>query len=314
MFIDEAYIQVEGGTGGTGRAAFFPGVKTGPSGGDGGKGGNVYAVAEPNMIDLYKYSTVTKFRAGDGVVGANFKRTGAHGTDLTIKVPVGTLFIDQETKESFEITTGEPVLLVTGGYGGKGNAKFATPTNRSPKNAQPGKPGAERRFKLVLKLIANYGLIGLPNAGKSSLLNELTAAQVRTAPYPFTTLEPNLGAFNNSIIADIPGLIEGASEGKGLGIKFLKHIEKVEVLIHCIAADSEDIIKDYETVIAEIGRYNAQLLKKKQIILLTKTDLIDEKKQKDILKKLKKYNTLVLPVSIYNPEQFNTVKETLTKL
>ncbi len=314
MFIDEAFIQVEGGTGGTGRAAFFPGVRTGPSGGDGGRGGDVFVEAHPNMIDLYKYSTVAKYRAGDGVVGANFKRTGAHGTDLTIKVPKGTLFIDQETKESFEINSEEPVLLVSGGYGGKGNAKFATPTNRSPKNAQPGKPGQIRRFKLVLKLIANYGLIGLPNAGKSSLLNELTAAQVRTAPYPFTTLEPNLGAFNDKIIADIPGLIEGASSGKGLGIKFLKHIEKVEVLIHCIASDSEDILKDYKTVIAEIGKYNKELLKKKQIILLTKTDLIDEKKQQQLEKKFKKYNPEVYLVSIYNPEQFNNLKELLKKL
>lgn len=314
MFIDEAFIEVEAGNGGTGKAAFFPGVKTGPSGGDGGKGGNVFVVAEKNMVDLYKYSTGQKYKAQDGGSGANFKRTGAYGSDLIIKVPVGTLFINQETQESFEVNTSQPVLLATGGYGGKGNAKFATPTNRSPRNAQPGKPGEIKRFKLVLKLIAHYGLIGLPNAGKSSLLNELTAAQVRTAPYPFTTLEPNLGAFNDKIIADIPGLIEGASEGKGLGVKFLKHIEKVEVLIHCVASNSEDIVADYKTVIKELKEYNESLLEKKQIILLTKTDLIDEKEQKKLITKLKKFNPQVYPISIYNPQQFDTVKEIMMNL
>lgn len=311
MFVDEAYIKVEGGTGGSGRAAFFPGIKTGPSGGDGGKGGNVYAVAEPNMVDLYKYTSVRLYKAGDGQVGANFRRTGADGEDLIIKVPKGTLFIDQETNESIEINTSEPVLLAKGGYGGKGNAKFATPTNRSPKTAQPGKKGQEKSFKLVLKLIAHYGLIGLPNAGKSSLLNELTAANVKTAMYPFTTLEPNLGVFNNNIIADIPGLIEGASEGKGLGFKFLKHIEKVEILLHCVAADSVDILNDYNTVIKEIEQYNAELLNKDQIILLTKTDVLDESKQNELIKKLQVYNKKVLPISIYNPTQFEALKKLL---
>lgn len=315
MFIDEAYIQVEGGNGGTGRAAFFPGIKTGPSGGDGGKGGNVYVLAKKNLADLYKFTDARKYKAQDGKVGANFRRTGANGEDLTVYVPVGTLFIDQETKESFEIADVQnPVLLAKGGYGGKGNAKFSTPTNRSPKIAQPGKPGQERRFKMVLKLIAHFGLIGLPNAGKSSLLNELTSANVKTAMYPFTTLEPNLGVFNDRIIADIPGLIEGASDGKGLGVKFLKHIEKVEVLLHCIAADSTDIEKDYKTIVEEIKNYNDSLLEKNHIILLTKTDLVDEPTFKKCITKLKKYKKEIIPVSIYNPEQFSLLKEKIAKI
>ncbi len=312
MFVDEAEIIVKGGNGGDGNISFFPGVKSGPSGGRGGNGGDVYLMGERNMADLYKYVSKKKYKAPDGKKGENFQKEGAAGEDIILKVPIGTVVTDIETNNTFEVLeAGKQYFLAGGGKGGLGNIAFATATYRAPKVSEPGEKGAQKQYKLVLKLIADFGFIGLPNAGKSSLLNELTAAKVKTAMYPFTTLEPNLGVFENYIIADIPGLIEGASLGKGLGIKFLKHIEKVKVLVHCIAADSKNIIADYETVIKEMSQYNKELLEKKQVILVTKSDLVDTKTLKNIIKSLKKYSENILPVSIYNPQQFEDLKSFL---
>lgn len=315
MFVDEAQIIVKGGNGGDGTVSFFPGAKTGPSGGKGGKGGDVYVVGERNMVDLYKYISVKKYKASDGKRGENFQKEGASGENIILKVPIGTVITDIETNDTFELLEPEkPYILAHGGKGGRGNMSFATSTNRSPKNFGEGEKGIQKQYRLVLKLIANFGLIGLPNAGKSSLLNELTAAKVKTAMYPFTTLEPNLGVFDKYIIADIPGLIEGASKGKGLGIKFLKHIEKVQVLIHCIACDSKNSIEEYETVIKEMSEYNEELLSKKKVILVTKSDLVDKTNLENTIKKLKKYNVPILAISIYNPEQFDDLKKFLPSL
>ncbi len=312
MFIDEAVITAKGGNGGDGCVAFFAN-KSGPSGGNGGRGGNVYAILDNNVTQLRRYTEINHFQAEDGQAGGSNRRLGAAGADLRLLVPAGTTIIDTETKDETEINNQNPkVLLCEGGVGGVGNDAQKTSTYRTPRTAKPGLPGQERHLKLILKLIADYGLIGLPNAGKSSLLNELTAANVKTAPYPFTTLEPNLGVVNGRIIADVPGLIEGASSGKGLGVKFLKHIEKVKLLLHCISVESENIDREYRTVINEMAKYNPQLTEKPAIILLTKIDLITPKQVKEKISFLKKFQKTVLPISIHDWNSLQKLKESLS--
>lgn len=312
MFIDEAEIMVKGGHGGAGKVAFFANRK-GASGGNGGRGGDVFAMATSNLTHLKTFIEKTKFIGENGAIGGKNKRTGLNGKDLFLRVPIGTTIINVSSKEEITIVENSPkILLCKGGEGGLGNVAFKSSTLRTPKNAEPGKEGQEKNYKLILRLIANYGLIGLPNAGKSSLLNKLTAANVKTANYPFTTLEPNLGVYNGKIIADVPGLIEGASTGKGLGIKFLKHIEKVDLIFHCISIESQDVVADYKTVINELSNYNSKLLDKKSIILLTKIDLVN---QKEILKKLqllKALNQNILPISIYNEKSLGHLKKIIS--
>lgn len=313
MFIDEAEITVEGGDGGDGKVAFFVNKK-GPCGGNGGRGGDLYFVASQNVSDLKKYSKKNIFKAPDGIAGGSNRRLGANGEDLYLPVPINTTLIDIKSGEKITLTDLKLSVLVSrGGEGGMGNDSFKTATDRTPNRATPGQKGQERKLKLILKLIADYGLIGLPNAGKSSLLNELTNANARIANYPFTTLEPNLGVVNGRILADIPGLIEGASTGKGLGIKFLKHIEKVTLLLHCISVESENIEKDYQTVVEEIAKYNKNILAKKTIILLTKTDLVTQEVLNEKINTLKKLQNEILPISIYNPVTLNKLKLILLK-
>lgn len=275
MLVDKAEITVRGGHGGAGCVSFGFLRRSGPDGGNGGKGGDLYIRSTSDLTLLNRFISKFDFSAPNGENGTKNKKTGKSGDDIELLVPVGTIVINKETgKVIVEFTkVDQRELIAKGGNGGWGNYEFRSPTRTTPDFAKPGLPGEKFDIILNLKLIADYGLIGLPNAGKSSLLNELTRAQAKTANYPFTTLTPNLGAIGSKFIADIPGLIEGASVGKGLGIEFLKHIEKVKVLLHCISAESGDLDRDYKIVRNEMGKYNKELLNKKEIIIITKSDL-----------------------------------------
>jgi GTP-binding protein len=311
MFIDEAIITVKGGHGGAGKVSYFV-KKGGPSGGNGGNGADVYAVLNNNIKDLKKFISIGSYPAESGMPGGINRQFGKNGSDLLIHMPGGTTIINRETNVEVELNADNPkILLAKGGRGGRGNDALKSPVYQTPKKSEPGVEGEKIEYKLILKLLADYGLIGLPNAGKSSLINMLTAANVKTAAYPFTTLEPNLGEFNRKIIADIPGLIEGASGGKGLGIKFLKHVEKVNLILHCVPCDSANIVHDYETVIKEIKQYDKRILEKKQVILLTKIDLVTEKEMKEKMKLLKKYKLPILPLTIYDESTLEPLKKIL---
>ncbi len=312
MFVDEVTLQIEGGTGGNGKVSFFP-AKGGPSGGNGGNGGNVYLRSNPQISSLNSYSRKFLLKAKDGKSGDKNRKAGADGEDLVLEVPVGSTIIDLETKEEYElIEKDEKILICRGGACGLGNDALKSATNNTPRKAEAGQNGQVRDVKIVLRLIADYGFIGIPNVGKSTLLNELTAANVRTADYPFTTLEPNLGVLDKKVLADIPGLIEGASTGKGLGIKFLKHIEKVSLLLHCISAQSTNVARDYSIVMNELIEFNPVLAQKDSIVLLTKTDLIDEKEIKKKVKELKKISPRVYPVSVLDEKSLETLRKILT--
>ncbi|MDP3954959.1 MAG: GTPase ObgE, partial [bacterium] len=269
MLVDEVEITIKAGNGGNGkvgfhRSKFVP--RGGPSGGDGGRGGDIYAEGVSDIGALYRFRYQKHFAAENGEGGGLRKKSGKDGQDLTLKIPVGSLiFVKERKEETFEvIREGEIFLLARAGRGGRGNWRYRTSTNQTPMYAQTGFPGEEKHLRIELRLIADVGLIGLPNAGKTSLLNELTNASAKVANYPFTTLEPNLGVMGNLILADIPGLVEGAAEGKGLGHKFLRHIQRTKVLAHCISADSPDLAKDYAIVRSELKKFNKELLDKKE--------------------------------------------------
>ncbi len=329
MLIDEIKIKVSAGHGGKGAVAFNKNLMSlGPVGGTGGKGGSIYfeGVSDLNALGQFRYKK--EIEAKNGADGRGQFRDGEDGADITLKIPVGTVIhIISDLKSSLERTQdiadareilkiGEKILIAKGGLGGKGNFHFRSSTNTSPKQFQTGLPGENFTLRLELKLIADVGLIGLPNAGKSSLLNELTKAKARVANYPFTTLEPNLGTYYELILADIPGLIEGASGGKGLGVKFLRHIERTKILFHLISAESENPAKDYKTIKKELEKYNKKLVKKIEYIFLSKSDTIQAKEIKkkiSALKKLRK-NILPIPISVYDWESLEKVKEILNKI
>lgn len=284
-FIDEAAIYVKSGDGGEGHVSFRreKGVpKGGPDGGNGGKGGSIVFVANPNMNSLLDFRYSRQYIADDGRRGEKYRCTGKDSPDIIIKVPVGTQVKDLEGNVLADLSEPNvPVVLLRGGDGGRGNAEFATPTNQTPRISEPGWPGRELDVKLELKLLADVGLVGFPNAGKSTLISVISAAKPKIADYPFTTLVPNLGIVKiaegqSYVVADIPGLIEGAAEGKGLGVKFLKHIERTKILLFLIDSISTDIPADYETLKAELAKYNADLLDKPRIICITKTDAWDK--------------------------------------
>lgn len=319
MLIDEAEIIVSGGHGGAGRVSFGKMEKSGPDGGNGGRGGDFYVAASSDLTLLNQFSTETEFEAENGEQGGLNRKTGKGGNDRELRLPVGTTLIEIETKrandlvtsgETFDLTqVGERFLIAKGGKGGRGNWEFRAPHRTTPKFAQSGLHGEKRSFKVILKLIADCGFIGLPNAGKSSLLNEVTHAKAKIGAYAFTTLSPNLGNLEGKILADIPGLIEGAHTGRGLGVKFLKHIEKVGVLIHCISVETDDLSRDYETIRTELGRYNSALLTKREIIILTKSDTVSPAVLKKLMKEAKTFSKEVFAASIFDFESIESLKK-----
>lgn len=315
MLIDEVEISVEAGDGGNGKVSFGKGRKSGPDGGNGGKGGNVYIKASSDLTLLNQFQAEQSVSAENGVDGAKDKKAGRMGKDLVLTLPVGTQLKDLDTGEIYELNkVSDKFLICRGGLGGIGNFELRSSRNITPVNTLPPKLGRERRFKAVLSFIADFGFIGLPSTGKSSLLNELTNTNVKTAEYHFTTLSPNLGVLpNKKIIADIPGLIEGASKGKGLGIKFLKHIQKVGLLLHCLSSDSSSLIEDYKVVRKELGKFSEELLTKAEIILLTKSDLVSEGKRKKIETELKALKRKIMATSIHDKESIQKLISVLSK-
>lgn len=318
-FVDEVRVYATAGKGGDGVIRWLRNKETargGPSGGDGGRGGNVVLLGVRDLAALTHYRFEKKFRAIDGEAGKNELKHGSDGETVTLKVPVGTVAKVTETGETYEIThEGEAVVIFKGGGGGKGNARFKGSTNQNPFHATPGKPGEKGEIQLTLKLIADAGLVGLPNAGKSSLLNALTNSKSKVGAYPFTTLEPALGDFHGYILADIPGLIEGASAGRGLGIKFLKHIERTGIVLHLVSATQDDLIAAYREVRAELEAFGHELGKKREVIVLSKIDLISKVECETKMELLaRETDREVLSVSVEDPKALKAFSDRLTKL
>ena len=297
-FVDYVKVFCRSGKGGSGslhfrREKYIP--KGGPDGGDGGRGGDIILRGNAQLWTLLHLRYTKHLLAGDGVPGGSNQLTGASGKDVFIDVPLGTVAYEAETRKPLgEITEdGQTVVLLKGGRGGKGNAFFKSATMQAPKFAQPGEPSQENWIILELKLLADVGLVGFPNAGKSTLLSVVSAARPEIADYPFTTLVPNLGIVSyrdhrSFVMADIPGIIEGAAEGKGLGIRFLRHIERNSTLLFMVPANTEDVKKEYDILLNELKKYNPELMDKERILAITKCDLVDEDTIKDIKKHLPK--------------------------
>ncbi len=304
-FVDEAEIKVQAGHGGRGavsfrREKFIP--FGGPDGGDGGKGADIYLVGQEGINTLADFRYHRSFKAPSGTAGSGKDCTGAGGTDLEVPVPIGTVVVDVETEEQLGDVTeaGQRLLVAKGGKGGWGNARFKTSTNRTPRKAMPGLPGEKRELRLELKVMADVGLLGLPNAGKSTLIRAVSAAKPKVADYPFTTLHPNLGVVSvgvhrSFVMADIPGLIEGAAEGAGLGIRFLKHLQRTRVLLHLVDISppdpDADPVKDAKAIVQELKKFSPELATKERWLVLNKVDLLPpdeaEKLCKDIVKRLR---------------------------
>ncbi len=340
-FIDEIIIYAEAGRGGNGvvrwrQEKFIP--KGGPAGGDAGRGGDFYVQAVRDIHVLSKYKAKKSFSAGRGEDGANKSLHGKNGIDLFLELPIGSIITNLDTDESWQLTEeGQKILILKGGYGGFGNEHFKSSTNTTPKEWRPGEEGEKGNFRIELELFADIGLIGLPNAGKSSLLNSLTNAQARVGDYAFTTLDPNLGDFYGYIIADIPGIIEGASEGKGLGVKFLRHIKRTKMLAHLISFEnlskgSTGMMKVYKDIRKELAKYDKKLnlgveglSGKKEIIILTKSDVVEDTRPNDnsvgrekiIEREMKKFEKLgekVFVISLFDDKMIKKFRDELVKI
>lgn len=317
MLVDNVTLVIKAGDGGNGAATFLRNgvtAKGGPDGGNGGNGGNIYFQGSSNVRDLTQFRFKKEVVAEDGVPGKKKKLFGKNAKHTTILVPLGTEITDLGSGKTYEVLDTAPVLLAKGGTGGRGNDEFKSATNQAPAYAEKGTPGEQKELLLKLRLIADIGLIGLPNAGKSSLLAVLTNASPKIGDYPFTTLEPNIGMLGKYPIADIPGLIEGAASGHGLGIAFLQHVEKTRILVHCIDASDPHPKKTYTVVRHELGEHNPGLLEKPEIILVTKTDLVDQDRLSDVMTIFRDMGKEVYVSSIYDTESIDALKYLLIKL
>lgn len=321
-FVDYVKLFCRSGRGGAGsahlrREKFVP--KGGPDGGDGGRGGHIILRGKAQRWTLLHLRYTRHLHAGHGESGGKQRSSGASGKDIIIEVPLGTVALDAETREQLaEITTdGQEVVLLEGGRGGLGNVHFKSATFQTPRYAQPGEDSREAWFILELKLLADVGLVGFPNAGKSTLLSVVSAAKPEIADYPFTTLTPNLGIVSyhdhqSFVMADIPGIIEGASDGKGLGLRFLRHIERNSILLFMVPADADDIKNEYEILLKELALYNPELMDKDRILAVSKSDLLDEELKTELSKTLPELQAVF--ISSITGEGIQTLKDMLWKL
>ncbi len=318
MLIDNIKLTIKAGNGGKGSNSLLrnsQGIHGGPDGGNGGDGGSIFIQGSHNFSDLRKFRYTKKIEGEDGENGKRQNMFGHKAPDLVIFLPLGTRITNLINGVVTEITdTTTPILFARGGTGGRGNNEFKSSTNQTPINFEEGGQGEMKELFLELRLIAEIGLIGLPNAGKSSLLRVLTKATPAVGDYPFTTLDPTIGMLGIHPIADIPGLIEGASHGKGLGIDFLRHIEKTQILLHCIDITNPDPLKSYETIREEFRQFDPTLLDKTEYILLTKTDLVDKKTIQKVTKLFTKTKKHVLTCSIYDEKSVGSLKKLLKKI
>ena len=316
MLVDDVEIRLSGGDGGQGVVGFNKTKgNTGPTGGNGGPGGDLIleGISDISALQQFRFNKV--FKAENGRQGTTRLLDGRRGEDLILKIPTGTVVTNLDTEEAHEITmVGEQLLVAHGGYRGRGNFHFRASTNTTPLEAEGGQTGESFNFRLELKMIADVGLVGLPSAGKSSLLNALTGAHSKVGAYAFTTLEPHLGAYYGLIIADLPGLIEGASEGKGLGDKFLRHIERTREIFHLVSAESDDVVRDYEIIRGELEAFNPALLNKDEQVFLTKMDMLTPEEVAEKVKLLKKCNSNVIAISVIDDERMKKVKELLNEI